>query len=73
MAIDDREKRQSISAIPVLIPGVTPNAGKDQQWRQESARSYSGIAATVTTGGGMPIISSAGIHSAIFHGMVISG
>lgn len=47
MAIDDAEKRKSISGIWIpLIPGVTPNASKDAQWRQQSAWSYSGIAAS---------------------------
>jgi len=45
MAIDSAEKRKSISGIDWLIPGVTPNSGKDQKWRQESGWSYSGIAA----------------------------
>ena len=56
MAIDSREKRQSISGIPVLIPGVTPNAAKDQEWRQEVARSYSGIAAGAGGGISMPLV-----------------
>ena len=49
MAIDTAEKRKSISGIgiPCLIPGVTPNSGKDAEWRQESGWSYSGIAAGV--------------------------
>lgn len=47
MAIDTAEKRKSISGIVIpLIPGVTPNAGKDAEWRQEAGWSYSGIAAT---------------------------
>lgn len=46
MAIDTAEKRKSISGIPCLVPGVTPNASKDQEWRQQSAWSYSGILAT---------------------------
>ena len=46
MAIDSAEKRRSISGIQhFLIPGVTPNASKDQEWRQESGWSYSGILA----------------------------
>lgn len=45
MAIDNAEKRKSISGIslPFFAPGVTPNASKDQEWRQESAWTYSGI------------------------------
>ena len=42
-AIDTAEKRRSISGIPLLIPGVTPNVGKDQEWRQEAGWCYSGI------------------------------
>lgn len=47
MAIDTAEKRKSISGIslPFFAPGVTPNSSKDQEWRQESAWSYSGILA----------------------------
>ncbi len=53
MAIDSAEKRLSISGIggPPMIPGVTPNSGKDQEWRQESGWSYSGIAAAAPAGG----------------------
>jgi hypothetical protein len=47
MAIDDAEKRRTISGdgFPPLMPGVTPNAGQDAEWRQQSGWSYSGIAA----------------------------
>jgi hypothetical protein len=46
MAIDTAEKRKSISGIHMNIcPGVTPNSGQDQEWRQEAGFSYSGIAA----------------------------
>ena len=45
MAIDSAEKRKSISGINYFGPGVTPNSGQDQEWRQESGYSYSGIAA----------------------------
>lgn len=47
MAIDSREKRQSVVAISFypMGPSVTPNASKDQEWRQEAGYSYSGIAA----------------------------
>lgn len=52
MAIDTAEKRRSISGIwtGITIPGVTPNATKDQEWRQESGWGYPGILA------GVPII-----------------
>lgn len=42
MAIDSREKRQSISGIPgpPLIPGVTPNASPDFEWRREAGWNY---------------------------------
>jgi hypothetical protein len=42
-AIDSAEKRRSISGIPFLMPGVTPNIAKDQEWRQEAGWCYSGI------------------------------
>lgn len=45
MAIDSAEKRRSIAGLPHLIPGITPNASKDQEWRQESGWGYSGILA----------------------------
>lgn len=48
MAIDTAEKRRSIAGIGGRRsrPGVTPNAAKDAEWRQEVGRSYSGIAAS---------------------------
>jgi hypothetical protein len=50
VAIDTAEKRKSAAGVPFLPlgPGVTPNSAKDQEWRQESAWSYSGILAKVT-------------------------
>jgi len=53
MAIDSVEKRKSISGIMLAIAGVTPNAAKDAEWRQEAGRSYSGIAGGIA--GGPPI------------------
>ena len=51
MAIDSAEKRKSISGIHLNVcPGVTPNSGKDAEWRQESGFSYSGIAAAAPSG-----------------------
>lgn len=45
MAIDTAQRRRSISGIPLLLPGVTPNATPDAAWRQEAGWSYSGILA----------------------------
>lgn len=46
MAIDTAEKRRSAGAVLLpTLPGVTPNSDKDQEWRQQSAWSYSGILA----------------------------
>lgn len=46
MAIDTREKRASIVGIDRLSgPSVTPNAAKDQEWRQEAGYGYPGILA----------------------------
>lgn len=46
MAIDTREKRQSVAwLLPISAPSVTPNASKDQEWRQQSGWGYSGILA----------------------------
>ena len=53
MAIDTAEKRKSISGINYFMPGVTPNSGQDQEWRQEAGYGYSGIAAE----GGIPFSS----------------
>jgi hypothetical protein len=52
MAIDNAEKRKSASNIGQvwLGPAVTPNSGKDQEWRQQAGYSYSGILAD-TPGG----------------------
>lgn len=53
MAIDSAEKRRSISGIHFIGgPGVTPNSGKDQEWRQEVGYGYSGIAAAGGPAGG---------------------
>ncbi len=44
--INTAEKRRSVSGIWIpLIAGVTPNAAKDQEWRQEAGWSYSGVLA----------------------------
>ena len=43
MAIDSAEKRKSLSGVNYFNPGVTPTAGKDQEWRQEAGYSYSGV------------------------------
>ena len=51
--IDTAEKRRSVSGIWIpLIPGVTPNAGKDQEWRQEAGWSYNAIAAETPAAAG---------------------
>ena len=48
MAIDSREKRASVVGINYISgPSPTPNAAKDQEWRQEVGYSYSGILAAV--------------------------
>lgn len=48
MAINTAERRRSAAAVgvPIVGPGVTPNASKDAEWRQQAAWSYSGIAAS---------------------------
>lgn len=47
MAIDTAEKRRSAAGIGFygLPVAVTPNASKDQEWRQQAGWSYSGIEA----------------------------
>lgn len=46
MAIDSREKRASAVGITsVMSIGLTPNASKDQEWRQEAGWGYPGILA----------------------------
>ncbi len=45
MAIENAEKRRSASKLLKFKPGVTPNAAKDREWRQQAGRSYSGILA----------------------------
>jgi len=47
MAIDTAERRRSAAGVAFLplTPGVTPNAAKDQEWRQQAGWSYSGILA----------------------------
>jgi hypothetical protein len=45
-AIDSAEKRRSAFNWNAFGgPGVTPNASKDQEWRQQAMYSYSGILA----------------------------
>ena len=45
MAIDTAEKRASLAGTHLYAagPGVTVNASKDQEWRQEVCYNYSGI------------------------------
>lgn len=46
MAIDSAELRRAASGIQTtLIPGVTPNVGKDIEWRQEAGWGFPGITA----------------------------
>ena len=48
--VDTAEKRRSLSGIQTtLLPGVTPNASKDQEWRQEAGWGYPGILAQFLT------------------------
>ena len=50
MAIDNREKRQSVVGINrILAPSPTANASKDQAWRQQAGYGYSGILAANPT------------------------
>lgn len=46
MALDNAEKRRSAGHVARLWSGagVTPNAAKDAEWRQEAIRIYSGFA-----------------------------
>lgn len=45
MAIDSAEKRRSVAGVgvPGIVLGVTPNASKDGEWRQQVGWGYSGI------------------------------
>jgi len=55
MAIDTAEKRRAVANIHHRTsPGVTPNSGKDAEWRQQAGWGYSGIAAEVPADGGAP-------------------
>ena len=45
MAIDNREKRQSVIGINYLSVSPTSNASPDKEWRQQAGFGYSGIAA----------------------------
>jgi len=40
MAIDTALKRRSISGIPFLLPGVTPDATPGEEWRASVAWGY---------------------------------
>ena len=48
MAINTAEKRRSVAHVARFWSGLglTPNVAKDQEWRQEAGRSYSGILAS---------------------------
>jgi len=50
--IDTAEKRRSVAGVGFYLLGVTPNAAKDQEWRQQSAYSYSGILAVSSAAAG---------------------
>lgn len=43
MAIDTAEKRRSVSGLLIVAPGVTPNANKDAEWRQQAGFGYYGL------------------------------
>lgn len=47
MSVDSREKRFAMMGFGVVVfpEGVTPNAGKDAQWRSQMLWGYSGILA----------------------------
>ena len=47
MAIDTAEKRRSAAAIQYILPSVTPNIGKDAEWRVQAAWGYFFLAALV--------------------------
>lgn len=56
MAIDTAEKRRSAAHVTFArgLPGVTPNAAKDIDWRSQAARVYSGNSDDMVVGGGGP-------------------
>ncbi len=56
--IDTAKKRRSVSGIGAHphVPGVTPNAARDETWRQESGWSYSGIAPPPPAGAPTPAV-----------------
>jgi len=56
MAIDTAEKRKAISGIHQYAsgPGMTNMAAEDQEWRQQTGYSYSGILASPPAGAGQP-------------------
>jgi hypothetical protein len=47
MSIDTPEKRKSAAGVKRFLARVTPNALKDQEWRQQVGRIYSGILAAL--------------------------
>ena len=56
MAIDNAEKRKAISGIHLRAagPGITNIALEDQEWRQQTGYSYSGILAAGPPDAGQP-------------------
>ncbi len=47
MAIDTPEKRRAAAGVKRILARVTPNIARDQEWRQQVGRIYSGILALV--------------------------
>lgn len=43
MPIDSAEKRRAAAGVSRRLPGVTPNAAKDAEWRREAGRGYIGL------------------------------
>ena len=66
MAIDSEDKRRSVLRIlPIADNSIS---GVD---KQHIVGLYRGIAAQSPLGGGAPVLSTEGIHSTIFGGMVV--
>ena len=76
MALDTREKRMNAARVGRPWMRAKDTTGSfDEQARIASGNGYGGNALTPPAASTqvMPIMSDAGIHNAVFHGLVCSG
>lgn len=70
MAIDSRQKRTSVANYHNLIMPVADGTIGTAD-KQHASGLYMGLSTGAPVAGGTPVMSSEGIHSTIFGGMVV--